>query len=335
MFEYLKNKRVMITGAGTLAHSLAEHMENVEFAVYSRNEASQFKFQEKYPKSKIYMGDVQDYERLTLVTRDFKPSVIIHTAAAKRVDVAQLEPVNTIKQNIIGTLNIGGVAIRNCVEAVIGIGTDKEVEPQTIYGWTKALGSASLLDYNRLGDTKFSIVRYGNILCSRSSVGVIWLNAARNGQKLKVTDPTMTRFFFPVKDGVGLINYGLNKTLNTPIGHGKIYSTEMCAGTLEDLAKAIDKQYNCGVEVVGLRVSEEKKHECLIGKSEIQDTVRTNDKVDAWYAPYGVNLHYFVTSPGNGKSNIERPFTSDIAPKLDIDQLWNLVDYCDKNTFKD
>lgn len=332
MFEYLNNKRVLITGAGTLAYGLAQKL-NCELAVYSRNEASQFSFGEVFQDARMYMGDVCDRNRLIQVFRSFKPEIVIHTAAAKRVDVAQKEPLNTIYQNIVGTMNVAEVSINENVEAVIGIGTDKEVDPQTIYGWTKALGNAALLDYDKMGDTKFSVVRYGNVLCSRSSVGVIWLDAARAGKKLKVTNPNMTRFFFTIEDGVRLIEYGLNKTLLTPNGHGRIYSTEMCAGTLQDLAEAIDSEYNCGIEIIGSRVVEEKLHEVLIGKKERDSTIKTND---VFYPPYSpsTKLHYLITSPDLTKTNMEELVTSENAPRLSKEELLNMLQTADKITFK-
>ena len=335
MFDYLKNKRVFITGAGTLSAGLLKELSNVECAIYNRNEASQFLFKEKYPFIKCYMGDIQDYERLTTTIRDFKPNVIIHTAAAKRVDVAELEPINTVKQNIFGSFNVGLAAIRNNVEAVIGIGTDKEVAPQTIYGYTKALGSSILLDFDRQGDTKFSIVRYGNILCSRSSVGVIWLNAAKEGKKIKVTNGDMTRFWFTIDQAVELIDFGLWTTISSPHGHGKIYSTQMCASKLIDLASALDEQYHCGIETIGLRVSAEKMHECLISEKEVKDTVRCIDinRKSPIYAN-DLTLQYFITAPGSNKSDITAPFTSENAPQLNKYQLLDMIKYADDITYK-
>jgi len=333
MFEYLKGKKVLITGCGTLAWGLAKEL-TCEVAIYSRNEAAQFKFTQEYPCVKAYLGDIQDKIRFTHVVRDFKPNIIIHTAAVKRVDVAENEPVLTTKNNILGTLNVGEVALNEGVEAVIGIGTDKEVDSKTVYGDSKKLSNLCLLDLDRLGDTKFSIVRYGNIFGSRSSVGVIWQEAAAKNEAIRITNPDMTRFFFVVSDAVRLIDYGLNKTLNQN-GHGKIYSTEMCMGTLDDLATAIiNLTYSKSEkQTVGLRVSAEKLHESLISERELQDTIRTSDVYKPCYTD--AELHYFVTTPGSKKSNISTLFTSDVAPKLTIDQLKDMVQHANEITFKD
>lgn len=324
MFEYLNRKKCLVTGAGTLAYALAQEL-NCELAIYSRNEAAQFKFKEDFPVIKDYLGDIRDKYRLTQIVRDFKPDILIHTAAVKRVDIAENEPLHTIKNNILGTINVGEVAIENNIEVVIGIGTDKEVNSQTIYGNSKGLSNLCLLDMDKIGDTKFSIVRYGNVAASRSSVIVIWDKAAKADKPIKITNPDMTRFFFTVKEGVGLIDYGLNKTLNQN-GHGKIYSTEMCAGTLNDLADAIigSKYSKSKKEIIGSRVAVEKLHECLLSEIEIIDTIKTDDKYNPSYAS-SIELHYFITTPGSKKSNVTAPFTSDNACRLDVNCLSAMV----------
>jgi len=335
MFDYLKNKRVLITGAGSLAHGLAKELKCSDIAALSRNEASQFQFLEKFKNAKCYMGDIKDEVRVNMVFREFRPDVVIHTAACKRVDVAQLEPINTIKNNIIGSINIIEAAYRNNVEACINIDTDKSVDSQTYYGHTKNLASAAFLDMNKLGSTKFSVVRYGNILCSRSSVAVIWTNAAQTNSDIKITNPEMTRFYFTIDEGVKLIEYGLKNTLTTPHGHGKIYCTEMCAGTLSDLADVIvDCNKSKSKQItVGARVSAEKMDEVLISKQELKDTIKTEDFFIPFYSIYK-ELYYFIISPGSNKTNISEQFTSATAPRLSKEELKLMYEWAVKNTYQ-
>lgn len=333
MFEYLKNKRVLLTGAGTLSYGLANDLKT-ELAVYSRNESRQHKFLEAYKDCKGYLGDIRDFERITHVIRDFKPDIIIHTAASKKVDVCEHEPILTVENNLVGTLNVGKAAWRNNVEAVIGIGTDKEVDPCTTYGRCKLLSSQILLDFDRLGDTKFSVVRYGNVTLSASSVLVKWLRDARLNQPIKITNPDMTRFLFTIKEGVELINYGLDKTLNNN-GHGKIFSTKMCASTLSKLADAVISS-TCSQsqkEIIGARVAAEKIHECLISNAELKDTIETKDFYSPIYAKK-YTLSYFITSPGSNKSNVSSVFTSDIAPQLTSEELINLILEAENTTWQ-
>jgi len=334
MFESIKNKRILITGAGSLAHGIAENCNN-ELAVMSRNEASQFAFLEKFKPAKSYVGDIKDKSRLSFVLKDFKPHIIIHTAACKRVEIAQLEPINTVKNNILGSLNVIEAAYENNVECCINIDTDKSVNSQTYYGHSKNLASAMFLDMNRLGVTKYSVVRYGNVLCSRASVGIIWGNAAKAKLPLKLTNPLMTRFYFTILEGVKLIDYALKQTITNPQGHGKIYCTEMCAGTLEDLADIIIEKYeNKSIkEVIGSRVSAEKIHEMLISELELKDTIRTDDYYEPFYSK-NKRLHYFIISPFSNKSNISVPFTSDNAPKLTKVELLSMYDYAINHTYQ-
>jgi FlaA1/EpsC-like NDP-sugar epimerase len=210
MFEYLKGKRVLVTGGcGTVGHELAKQLviAGVEaHAVFSRNEAAQFKLKQIYPHILCYWGDVRIRHELDKVFLDFKPDVVIHAAAVKVVPVAEREMLNTFEINALGTYNVAMACIDHGVEAACTIGTDKQCAPVNVYGMTKHIATSIFADANRIGKTRFVSSRYGNVLCSRSSLGVIIMDQAMKGQDLTVTDPTMTRFFFTIQEGVSLID---------------------------------------------------------------------------------------------------------------------------------
>lgn len=359
MFETIKGKRVLITGAGTLTHEIARQFgDNIEYAIYSRNEANSFNFEQKFPKAKVYIGDVKDCHRLNTVFADFKPNIVIHGAAVKRVDLAQKEIINTVKNNVIGSLNVAETALEHGVEICVGIGTDKESNPQTRYGYSKELASMMFCDFNREKSTKFGICRYGNVMASRSSVGVVWLDVAKKGQTIKVTNPDMTRFWFPVDEAVEVIEFAIDSMINNTryfdVPHdktalyGRIYSTQMAASKLSVLAEALCEKYGCKMEITSNRGGE-KLHESLISEEETKNTVLVTIKrppIERWYLP-GIPIYQYIINPflninreedrccqKDCQCNIVTPFTSDIAPQLNKEQVLQLLEYADKITYK-
>lgn len=356
MFEIIKGKRVLITGAGTLTHGIAKELEgNIEYAIYSRNEANSFAFEQKFPKAKAYLGDIKDKHRLNTVFAEFKPDIVIHGAAVKRVDLAQKEIINTVKNNVLGSLNVAEVALEHDVELCLGIGTDKESSPQTRYGYSKELTSMMFSDFNREKSTKFAVCRYGNVMASRSSVGVVWLDAAKKGQTIKITNPDMTRFWFPIDEAVWLINFAINNIIDNPYyfglpndknaAYGRIYSTQMAASTLLTLAEALCEKYGCKMEVTGNRGGE-KLHESLISQEETKYTIKVgNPGIERWYLP-NISMYQYIINPfmeipqecslqeDNCGCYKMAPFTSDIAPQLNKEQVLKLLEYADQITYK-
>lgn len=336
MFENIAGERILITGAGTLTRGLLEHLNlvNNRVAVYSRNEANQFSLREEYPDVYCYLGDVIDTTRLISVFQDFRPTIVIHGAAVKRVDIAQKEPRQTVLTNIVGTHNLLEVCRIFKVKNFVGIDTDKSSDPKTTYGYSKALSCQEILDFNRLGEGRYCTVRYGNVLASRSSVGVIWRDAARAGKNLRLVNGEMTRFFFTITEAVSLIDYALSKEMKLNNYHdgeyGRMYCTEMYAGKLSDLANVIAREYNVKIEEVGGRPGE-KMHESLISPLETVDTIRKDDFYIPTYATH--MLHRYVMIPHSGGNNTQE-FTSDIAPRLTEEQLWTMFQEAIKITYQ-
>jgi len=349
MFEYLKGKRVLVTGGcGTVGHELAKQLAlaGVEaHAVFSRIEAAQFKLQQLYPWVKCYWGDVSKRFDLDKVFLDFKPDCVIHAAAVKVVPIAEHEMVKTVETNVIGTYNVAMACLDHGVEAACTIGTDKQCAPVNVYGMTKHIASSIFSDANRLGKTRFVSSRYGNVLCSRSSLGVIIMDQAKKGQDLTVTDPTMTRFFFTIQEGVALINVALKEAYRTkdrPRIYGETYSSQMCAVVLQDLFDVVADKYNVKVKVIGRRAGE-KTHESLMADYELADTfIADGEERRPHYAPEHI-LKTYVTIPHLRENcviedSVERPstvFSSDIAPRLTKPEIWDILSYAYETTWKD
>lgn len=358
MFKYLENKRVLVTGGcGTVGHELAQRLKNIsglEHYVVSRNEAAQFKLMQKYPNVKCVWGDVANSIDMTRVFQQIRPHVVIHAAAVKVVPVAEREMLKTFETNALGTYNIVQACLKFDVESALMIGTDKQCSPINVYGMSKHLGASMFSDANRLGVTKFVSVRYGNVLCSRSSLGVIVMDQAKQGQPLTVTDPDMTRFFFTIQEGVRLIDIALGRcykyyTFKPFIFdyYGATISTQMCSVRLGDFFEVIAEKFNVPVKVVGRRPGE-KTHEHLMADYELKDTYVDEDYTyTPFYAPEQ-KLNAYVTIPhlselkGGGFSevvqSVPRPnkiFSSEDAPKLSKTQIWEIMEYAYNNTWKD
>lgn len=351
MFEYLENKRVLVSGgAGSVGHALAEAFKKIpglKHFVMSRNEASQFKLQQAHPHIICKWGDVTNKLDVEKIFYEIKPDVVIHAAAVKVVPTAEKEMLKTFETNAMGTYNIAMACLAHNVEVALTIGTDKQCSPINIYGMTKHIGTSIFSDCNRLGKTRFISVRYGNVLCSRSSLGVIVMEQALAGKELTVTDPTMTRFFFTIQEGVRLINIALERAYFNydNVVYGETISTQMCSVILKDFFELISEDYNVPIKIIGRRPGE-KTHEHLMADYELKDTYMEQS---LGYSPFYAQKHIlypYVTTPhlfecGRKGSYLaarefaKEIFTSENAPKLSKKEIRLILDYAWQNTFKD
>lgn len=352
MFEELKGKRVLVTGgAGTVGHELAKRLTvaGVEaHAIFSRNEAAQFKLQQIYPHVKCYWGDVSKPYDVEKVFFDFKPNVVIHAAAVKVVPTAEHEMLKTFETNALGTYNIAQSCMKHDVEVACTIGTDKQCAPVNVYGMTKHIATSIFADANRIGKTRFVSTRYGNVLCSRSSLGVIIMDQAKKGKTLTITDPTMTRFFFTIQEGVQLIDIAIKHAYSTMSPnnrhYGETFSTQMCAVELQDLFEVVADKYKVDIKIIGRRAGE-KTHESLMADYELVDTLELpNLAYSPFYAPEHKLIRY-CTVPHlkedknfNFDDDVRQPskvFSSDMAPRLTKPEIWDILSYAYDTTWKD
>ena len=272
----LKGKTDLITGGtGSFGKEFVSKLLKLDTAkkiiVFSRDELKQFEMQEvcKSEKLRFFLGDVRDYYRLEQATYDV--DVIVHAAAMKQIPAAEYNPMEAIKTNIFGAENIIRAAIANNVKHVVALSTDKAANPANLYGATKLCSDKLFVAGNILAgkrDTRFSVVRYGNVLGSRGSVIPFFKEKAKLGV-VPITDPRMTRFWLSLEQGVDFV---LN-SLEIMQG-GEIFVPKIPSFKVTDVAKVVAplaKQ-----EVIGIR-NGEKLHEVMITEDDSLNTLEFED----------------------------------------------------------
>jgi UDP-N-acetylglucosamine 4,6-dehydratase len=272
------NKVVLITGGtGSFGKKfidilLKEH-EPLKVIVFSRDELKQHEMRSSgwdHPNLRYFIGDVRDVTRLRRALRGV--DIVVHAAALKQVPACEYNPMEAIKTNILGSSNVIEAALDTGVEKVIALSTDKAVNPINLYGATKLAAEKLFVQSNAYAgarpSTRFSCVRYGNVVGSRGSVVPIFLKQRRNG-KLTITDQRMTRFWLTLEQGVRFVIRCIGQMRGGEVFVPKIPSTRIV-----DLARAIAP--DAELEVIGIRPGE-KVHEVLIHEDEARTTVELDD----------------------------------------------------------
>jgi len=263
---FLNNSRILITGGtGSLGKKLAQMIldgnSSATVVIYSRDEFKQFQMEQTFnleecKRLRFFLGDVRDYERLRRATTHV--NYIIHTAALKQVPAAEYNPFEFVKTNIIGAENIINAAIDNDVENVVALSTDKAASPINLYGATKLCSDKLFVagnSYSGGHKTRFSVVRYGNVVGSRGSVIPFFLNKRKTGV-LPITDERMTRFWITLEQGATLVLNALRDMRG-----GEIWVPKIPSMKLTDVARVIGP--DCERPVIGIRPGE-KLHETMI-----------------------------------------------------------------------
>ncbi len=265
--DFLNGKTILVTGGtGSFGkHFIQTALQQHAFKkliVFSRDELKQFEMQKVIsdPRIRFFIGDVRDPERLHRAF--YGVDIVVHAAALKQVPTCEYNPIEAVKTNILGAQNIINAAIDHGVKKVIALSTDKAANPINLYGATKLCSDKLFIAGNAYaGDspTKFSIVRYGNVIGSRGSVIPVFQEQAKNGV-LTITDPKMTRFWITLDQGVRFVLDCLN------IMHGgELFIPKIPSMNIMDLAKAITA--HCKFKHTGIRPGE-KLHEVLLPKGE-------------------------------------------------------------------
>lgn len=275
--DFLRNSTILVTG-GTgsfgkkFVKKVLEH-DVKKVIVFSRDELKQYEMAQEYndPRIRFFIGDVRDKDRLY---RAFDGvDIVVHAAALKHVGACEYNPFEAIKTNIYGAQNVIEAAIDRGVKKVIALSTDKAAAPINLYGATK-LASDKLFvaanSYVGFKDTKFSVVRYGNVVGSRGSV-VPFFKKMRHTGKLPITDERMTRFWITLDQGVQFVLDNLQRMRG-----GEIFVPKIPSMRVVDLAKAIAPE--CEIEIVGIRPGE-KLHEAMI----TEDDARRTLEFDTYY----------------------------------------------------
>ena len=272
------NKSILITGGtGSFGKhfitSLLKTYTPKRLIIYSRDELKQFEMQQSFdhPCMRYFLGDVRDKERLKAGTRDV--DLVIHAAALKQVPAAEYNPNECIKTNINGAQNVIDACIENRVEKVIALSTDKAANPVNLYGATKLASDKLFVAANNISGakgTRFSVVRYGNVVGSRGSVVPFFQSLLDKGETvLPVTHPEMTRFWIPLNDGVEFVMKNFERMQG-----GEIYVPKIPSVNIVDLVEAMSgkREY----KEVGIRPGE-KMHESLVPEEMARHTFEFHD----------------------------------------------------------
>ena len=254
--------KILITGgSGTVGSAFLRRYSGVyQFGIVSRNEKLQYEIKKDFPDVSLFLGSVEDRESLFRVFDAFHPDVVIHAAAMKHVDMAERQPIQTTRINVVGSLNVIDASIRFDVPITIAISTDKACEHQNIYGVSKFLMEQCFLEANSK-EHKFAVCRFGNVAHSNGSVIPFWLKLKQEGKPLRLTCPEMNRLMFLPKEAAELIYRAIEEC---SIDGGFILSKMMKTVNMLRLAKSISGD----IEIVGSRPGE-KIDEDLISDKEL------------------------------------------------------------------
>lgn len=275
----LNDKTVLITGGtGSFGNHFAEyvlqHYKPKKIIIYSRDEFKQFNMRNRLMQydsvMRYFIGDVRDQARMR---RAFDGvDYVIHAAAMKQVPACEYNPNEAIKTNISGAVNVIECALDMGVKRVVALSTDKAVNPINLYGGTKLVSDKLFIAanaYSGLKDTRFAIVRYGNVAGSRGSVIPFFRSLVEQGKtELPITDFEMTRFWISLEEGVQLVIKALAESKG-----GETFIAKIPSFKITDLAKAILP--DCTMKEVGIREGE-KLHEVMITREDSLHTYEYN-----------------------------------------------------------
>ncbi len=268
-----KDQVVLVTGGtGSFGKKfikiLLEEKQPKKVIVFSRDELKQHEMQVggyNQENLRYFIGDIRDRERLVRAMHGV--DIVVHAAALKQVPACEYNPMEAIKTNIMGTANVVEAALDAGVKKVLMVSTDKAVSPANLYGATKLAGEKLTIQSNAYAGgsaTRFSCVRYGNVVGSRGSIVPLFLKQ-RAGGTITVTDDRMTRFWLSLEQGVRFVITCIEQMEGGEVFVPKIPSTKVV-----DLAKAIAP--NAEINIIGIRPGE-KLHEMLISEDEARHTI--------------------------------------------------------------
>ena len=268
----MKNSKILITGGtGSFGHAFVpmtlKKYNPKKVVIFSRDEMKQWEMAKLFkddPRIRFFIGDVRDKDRLYRALDGIE--YVVHAAATKIVPTAEYDPFECVKTNVIGAMNLIDGCIDKGVKRVIALSTDKASSPANLYGATKLTSDRLFVSGNSYSgdhETRFSVVRYGNVMGSRGSIIPFFQSISEN-KPLPITDFRMTRFMIPLEDGVELIWHAFED-----MHGGEVYVKKIPSMKVTDIALAVNEKAK--QEEVGIRPGE-KLHEQMIG---IEDTPYT------------------------------------------------------------
>ncbi len=272
-----EDKVVLVTGGtGSFGRKFVEVMLHdyhpAKLIVFSRDELKQHEMREAgftHPSLRYFIGDVRDRLRLRRAMRGV--DIVVHAAALKQVPACEYNPIEAIMTNIMGGRNVVEAALDMEVERVMALSTDKAVNPINLYGATKLAAEKLFVQSNAYAGatgTRFSCVRYGNVLGSRGSVVPVFLRQRERGT-ITITDERMTRFWLSLEQGVRFTIRCIEQMQG-----GEVFVPKIPSMRVVDLANAIAP--DCEIKYIGIRPGE-KLHEVLVSEDEARHTIELED----------------------------------------------------------
>jgi len=272
------DKNILITG-GTgsfgkqFVATLLKNYKPNKIIIYSRDELKQFEMAQEYNQKcmRYFIGDIRDAQRLQKAMQEV--DIVVHAAALKHVPIAEYNPMECIKTNIIGSQNVIDACLANNVPLTIALSTDKAASPANLYGASKLASDKLFVAANNLTGKhkiKFSVVRYGNVLGSRGSVIPFFKKLIADGAtELPITEPNMTRFWITLQEGVDFVLKNFVRMQG-----GEIFVPKIASMKMTDLASAIAP--NLPQKIIGIRAGE-KLHEIMCPLDDSHITLEFDD----------------------------------------------------------
>ena len=322
--DILEGSSILITGGtGSFGKAFLQQVletRNPErVVIFSRDELKQYDMRQIWgddPRVRFFIGDIRDRDRLRMAMQGVE--YVVHAAALKQVDTAEYNPMEYVKTNILGSENVIQASLEAGVKKVVALSTDKASSPVNLYGATKLTADKLFISSNHYamaGGTRFSVVRYGNVMGSRGSVIPFFRSIAAEGEPLPITDLRMTRFWITLPQAVEFVMSSFND-----MNGGELYVPRIPSIKVTDLAEAVAP----GTELVevGIRPGE-KLHEEMISSEDSRRTLRRADRyiVLPTFAIWGD-----FTNPAGEQVEDGFSYTSDNNDLwLDVDQLRSML----------
>jgi UDP-N-acetylglucosamine 4,6-dehydratase (inverting) len=315
----LTNSSILITGGtGSFGNAFVP-MTLAKFnphrlVIYSRDEMKQWEMAKLYANDervRFFIGDVRDKDRLARALKGI--DYVVHAAATKIVPTAEYNPFECVKTNINGAMNVIDACIDQSVKRVVALSTDKASNPVNLYGATKLASDKLFIagnSYSGTQDTRFSVVRYGNVMGSRGSVVPYFLSQVDSGI-LPITDERMTRFMISLEEAVSLVWHAFADMVG-----GEIYVKKIPSMRLIDIARAVAP--NAEYKMIGIRPGE-KLHEQMIGFEDAPHTYEYAEHYKILPA-----IHEWSQDAGRIKDG--RPVPVDFTYSSDNNQSWMTVE---------
>lgn len=323
------DKSILITG-GTgsfgkaFVRTILERYPTIKrLVIFSRDELKQFEMAQQFSDKRhkglrYFIGDVRDELRLRRALEGI--DIVVHAAALKQVPTAEYNPFECIKTNVLGAQNLIEACLDTSVQCVVALSTDKAAAPINLYGATKLCSDKLFVAANNIiggRNIRFSVVRYGNVMCSRGSVIPFFLEKRPSGV-LPITDPAMTRFNISLQEGVDMVLWSLENAWG-----GEVLVPKIPSYRITDVAKAIGPE--CDHPIIGVRPGE-KIHEEMITASDSFNTV----DMGKYYAILPTGAKYTIQDycKKTGARPVEQGFcynSGSNAHFLTVDELRSLI----------